>query len=649
MACSGGQAESGAVQLPIHLDQLRYKVGGLKGYQWATGLAKGELRGLRGAYAQLQMLGEDGDVLLDIDNMRFIDLANEQQSSSTVDQATKAYSSPFNRLVWRPDISTLSKKQYSTVLGATENKDAPFSQLTNIFDLLGHANPDLRVLQLNASGDLGPSQAILKTLVGYNSIKRYREFVVCAPSTDVVLPRLDFRDVKQAVLDIEKNPLEQGFKPVYDVVLSTKTSQKGLENCKKLLTPGGKIVLLEQTDESQEESLVKAGFESGAELVIKEGGFTLTMSTKPLDTENQPDTRDTVVHLVHGSQGAPALLKLLAQEFENRGLSTKTMRIDDSKDVPPNSRVVAFLDGENLLLDADQQRIELFQHLSATTASMVWLTSCGLPKSRNPDGAFVQGLLRTLGSENPAGQFVSIDIDADDFEVSENELGELVRSLIDQESILHSGSDDNSVNREFAWQDGSLWVSRIITDPNLQGYADVASSPDDAEMKMVPLSTQGPIRAAFTTPGILTSIYFRPYTELLKPLPKDWIEVKVLAVGLNWKDLGLCTGRFDQNNLSNEYCGIVTKRGTEVSHVEVGDRVYGMGKGHFGNYTRVPAAVAQKVRPGVDAVEVATMPLVYMTAVYAFEHISRLRKGQKVLIQSASGGLGLVRNIHVRT
>ena len=35
------------------------------------------------------------------------------------------------------------------------------------------------------------------------------------------------------------------------------------------------------------------------------------------------------------------------------------------------------------------------------------------------------------------------------------------------------------------------------------------------------------------------------------------------------------------------------------------------------------------------------MPLVYMTAVYAFEHVTRLRKGQKVLIQSASGGLGL--------
>ena len=35
------------------------------------------------------------------------------------------------------------------------------------------------------------------------------------------------------------------------------------------------------------------------------------------------------------------------------------------------------------------------------------------------------------------------------------------------------------------------------------------------------------------------------------------------------------------------------------------------------------------------------MPLVYMTAIYAFEHVARLEKGQTVLIQSATGGLGL--------
>ncbi|KAL8791268.1 MAG: hypothetical protein Q9213_000225 [Squamulea squamosa] len=626
MACNGGQAETGSVQLPIHLDQMRFKLGGLQGQQWATGLARGELRGLRGAYAQLQMLGDEGDVILDVDNMRFIDLANEQQSSSAA-QARKAYSSPFNRL---------------------DNKTGTFPQLSNIFDLMGHANPDLRVLQLRASADLGASQAVLKTLIGSNGIKRYREYLMTDISHDVLAAsRSEFRDVYYSVLDIERNPLEQGFQPIYDIVLSVNavhaspSMQQSLKNCEKLLRPGGKLVLLEPTEKDWGEALLKAGFKSTAELIVKEHDSTLMMCAQH-DIKKQSNGRSPVVHLLHGAKGAPALLNHLAQEFEQRGLSTKTIRFDDARDVLlPNSRVIAFLDEENLLLGADQHRIGLFQHLAATTASMVWLTSCGIVKGRNPDGAFVSGLLRTLGSENPAGQFLSVDIDANDFEPSDKELGELVRCLVDQELALHPDGGDDGVNREFAWQDGCLWVSRIVPDGELQGYAEAVTTPDDHELEMVPLSTQGPVRAAFGTPGILTSLYFRPYLELLQPLPNDWIEVKVLAVGLNWKDLGLCTGRFDQNNLSNEYCGIVAKRGPDVSHVEVGDRVYGMGKGHFGNYTRVPAALARRPPPHVDAVKAATMPLVYMTAVYAFEHVTRLRKGQKVLIQAASGGLGL--------
>ena len=648
MACNGGQAETGSVQLPIHLDQMRFKLGGLHNLQWATGLARGELRGLRGAYAQLQMLSEMGDVILDVDNMRYIDLSNEQQSSSAVYQARKAYSSPFNRLVWRPDIRTLRKEQSSAVLRASEDKTGAFPQLSNVFDLMGHANPNLRILQLRASNDLGVSQIVLKTLVGSNGIKRYREYLMTDISQDLLTPsRSEFRDTNYSVLDIEKHPLEQGFQPIYDIVLSVNavsaspSMQKALGNCEKLLRPGGKLILLESTERDWDEAMLKAGFKSGAELVVNEHNFTLIMGTRH-DTEMQPIGRSPVVHLLHDAKGAPALLNHLAQEFERRGLSTKAIRFDDAWDaLLPNSRVIAFLDGENLLLSADQHRIGLFQHLAATTTSMIWLTSCGIVKGRNPDGAFVSGLLRTLGSENPAGHFLSVDIDVDDFQLSDKELGELAHCLVEKELALHPENGDNEVNREFVWQDGCLWVSRIVPDGKLQGYAAAVTTPDDHELEIVPLSTQGPVRAAFGTAGILTSLYFRPYLELLQPLPRNWIQVKVLAVGLNWKDLGLCTGRFDQNNLSNEYCGIVTKRGPDVSHVEVGDRVYGMGKGHFGNYTHVPAALAHKLRPDVDAVEAATMPLVYMTAVYAFEHVTRLRKGQKVLIQSASGGLGL--------
>src|SRR5205823_5787260 len=106
-----------------------------------------------------------------------------------------------------------------------------------------------------------------------------------------------------------------------------------------------------------------------------EHDLTLLMSTQH-STEKQRDERIPEIHLLHGRKGSPALLNDLAHEFERRGLATKTISFDDAHNISPNSRVVAFLDEENLLLDADQHRIGLFQHLAATSASMLWLTSC---------------------------------------------------------------------------------------------------------------------------------------------------------------------------------------------------------------------------------------------------------------------------------
>lgn len=49
MAYNGGQAETASVQLPIHFNQMRFTHGRLQGLKWATGVSRGELRGLRGA------------------------------------------------------------------------------------------------------------------------------------------------------------------------------------------------------------------------------------------------------------------------------------------------------------------------------------------------------------------------------------------------------------------------------------------------------------------------------------------------------------------------------------------------------------------------------------------------------------------------
>ncbi|RYP57289.1 hypothetical protein DL769_009575 [Monosporascus sp. CRB-8-3] len=820
IACYGGQLERAYTAfVPVHLSSMYLKAG-LSPDTPATAVARGQTQGLRGAYIQLQMTDKNGDVVLEVDTLRCLSFKESKSDEYTM-QSKKAFSSPFTRLAWKPDIRALNNDQIRALFppppenneGAAslevvdmicclvvadvydtfvrngsvpqpkgelrhwvswlkwcveedqrenmaearslsrdqrrqllqklyaEAGDRPearaarrlhenmgeilaerktgidvlvpdglltalyetghvivgsYPQLFNVLDCLGHANPNLRILEVGAGTGAG-TRVAMEALAGPNGIKRYADYTFTDISAGFLTAAqefmADYRDVSYSVLDIGGDPLADGFEPVYDVVFAceavhaTASIDKTLENCRRLLKPGGKLVLVESTrirvllgllygtltgywlgvNDSRTEGpfmdlatwdarLRKARF-SGTELVLDDynrphNTTSILVSTR-LEEPGTATTEDTdagkhtaaVIHLLHGANSAPPLLEQIANEFERCGVNAVTSTLEDvSETVPTNARAVVFISGENDLFDTDDaRRLKSFQHLARNTKSMVWLTSSGIAKGRDPRAAFMVGLLRTIGTENPAGRFLSVDIDAENFEIEDDGL---VHNIVGYELALQAegGSDEEvSKDREFVWQDGCMWVSRVVPDAELGVYAEVLKTPTSRGAQMLPIGSQGPVRAAFETPGILTSLYFRAYTELLQPLPADYIQVKVAAVGVNWKDLGLTSGRFDANgnNLSSEYAGVVTKVGTAVAGLSVGDRVYGVGRGQFGNYTRVPAAFAQKLQPTDNLAEVATMPLVYTTAVYAFDYVARLKKGQKVLIQSATGGLGL--------
>ena len=562
------------------------------------------------------------------------------------------------------------------------------SQVIRLLDSISHADPHLRILELRG-GRAHTARPVLESLTSVNGMKRYREYTVTDTSEHAIKPAREvlaaYRDVHFSILDIEQDPMPQGYQPVYDVVLASQvvhaasSIKRTLKNAQKLLRPGGKLVLLEVTANSAWLSLIggaQAGFWCGVsegridspflsvanwDKTLRSTGFSgvdislddypppLTHSSVLMSTFVGPQRQAAgpqVIWLLHNAHGSPALLEYLAQELEHRDLLVKTGSLEDSlEELPSDSRVIFFLDGQNLLLDVDQRRFDQFKRLAHQVTSMMWLTSTGMARGRSPDGAVACGLLRIISTEVPAGHFVSIDIDADSFNITtQDEQKELLRVIIDQEQALQEpNNSERNRDGELAWHSGCLWVNRVVPEPALQGYTERLITPVNHGAKLLPLDTQGPVRADFETPGILSSLYFRPYTELLQqPLPDDWIEVKVTAAGLNWKDVALCTGRFDANNLSSEYAGIVTGVGAgAVNRFAAGDAVYGLGKGHFGSHVRAPAAFAQKACPGDDLVDLATMPIVLMTVVYAFEHVVHLRKGQNVLIQSASGGLGL--------
>ena len=562
-----------------------------------------------------------------------------------------------------------------------------YPQLFHVLDGIAHSNPNLRVLEIGG-GTGGATRIAMKAFNGSNGIKAYRDYTFTDISAGFLSSAreslVDFRDMNFSVFDTEVDPAEQGYEQAYDLVIAcqvlhaTSNMHNTLSNCRNLLRPGGRLVLVEtnqnfivpgvvvgtftgywagipdgrvdapfQSLDAWDSSLRKAGF-SGLDVVLDDFPAPHNTTSVILSTyipEEVKPPQSAAVQILYSTKTPPALVGQISKELKQRGVMAKAGPLDKALDsVAAESRVVALFDAKHLLVNASEQDLKIFQHLARNAASLVALTSCGIVKGRNADGALIPGLLRVLQTENPVGQYMSIDIDADKFGVGNGEAEDLTRCIVDQEFALQEGiptgdEEGNPKDREFSWQHGSMWVSRHVPDAGFHSQHGIDSQ--SMKPEILPLNRQGAVRAVFETPGLLNSLCFKSYKELLQPLPRDFIDVEVAAVGLNWRDLEHWSGRLDANNFSSEYAGVVSAVGAEINNLKIGDRVYGLGKGQFGNYTRVPATFLSKLRPSDDIVQMATMPLAYMTAIFAFDHVAHLRKGQAVLIQSGANDVGL--------
>ncbi|MFD4668939.1 NAD(P)-dependent alcohol dehydrogenase [Lentzea sp. NPDC058450] len=89
-----------------------------------------------------------------------------------------------------------------------------------------------------------------------------------------------------------------------------------------------------------------------------------------------------------------------------------------------------------------------------------------------------------------------------------------------------------------------------------------------------------------------------------------------------------------------DFAGVVAEVGPGVSGMlQVGDEVFGEVEGSFAEYVRVPANLVAHKPSNLTFEQAATLPLAGNTA---WMGLRELQAGQKVLINGASGGVGLM-------
>jgi phthiocerol/phenolphthiocerol synthesis type-I polyketide synthase C len=137
------------------------------------------------------------------------------------------------------------------------------------------------------------------------------------------------------------------------------------------------------------------------------------------------------------------------------------------------------------------------------------------------------------------------------------------------------------------------------------------------------------------------------YKKLYLPKIKaDEVLVEVQSIGVNFMSLlsilGICPGKENGfGTLGIECVGIAKEVGNNIKHIKENDVVYGMAYHTLASHTIVNGN-ALCVAPNQFSVdELATIPAVFITVYYSLVELARIKKGDKVLIHAATGGVGL--------
>ncbi|MCX5584323.1 NAD(P)-dependent alcohol dehydrogenase [Streptomyces erythrochromogenes] len=89
-----------------------------------------------------------------------------------------------------------------------------------------------------------------------------------------------------------------------------------------------------------------------------------------------------------------------------------------------------------------------------------------------------------------------------------------------------------------------------------------------------------------------------------------------------------------------DFAGRVEAVGKDVTRLRPGDEVFGEAEGAFAEYVCAPADAVEPKPANLTFEQAAAVPLAGNTALMGLRDLGRLRPGQRVLVNGASGGVG---------
>ncbi|HEV3095416.1 MAG TPA: benzoate-CoA ligase family protein [Solirubrobacteraceae bacterium] len=228
-------------------------------------------------------------------------------------------------------------------------------------------------------------------------------------------------------------------------------------------------------------------------------------------------------------------------------------------------------------------------------------------------GGAVWGLVRSVQSERP-GRILLVDVDG-----SESSQGAL-RGLLG--NALEVDEPQLAVRR------GTAFVPRIAR----AASSDALTLPQGSE----------PWRLDSGEARTLDSLRLVACPAVNMPLGPGQVRISVRVAGLNFRDVMIALGVYPgEAAIGGEGAGVILAVAPDVTDLEPGDRVMGLLPGILGPVVVAERSHLVRMPEKWSFAQAATTPIAFLTAYYGLVDLAGLTPGERVLVHSAAGGVGM--------
>ncbi|KAF2967866.1 hypothetical protein GQX73_g5699 [Xylaria multiplex] len=582
---------------------------------------------------------QDGALLFEMRGLASAEIEASEDDSS---------SNSFCRLSWNADADMLTASEPNLVQKWFISKDGRHKTIQDVINVVAHKQPKLKVLELNLDPEDASSiwlQDSHSTVPIRAAASRYHLTARTAKSMIDAQQQLSARAPSTIFsLLALSDPAEISNRGKFDLAIVKKKSgtlgpeEEGFirQTLNLAIRPGGFIVAVGLDDDV----LTSLGKAVTFSLTNEKVTLCRCQPTKNDDAASRPPIKHVQL-LDTESEHSTAVDEILERVS---GYGWAIQKQSGTNELHCSGTIVIIMDEifKSVMDNMTETQWEIIKKITQQRNRLLWVTSGGHLDVTNPTRASITGLLRTIRAEEQT-PLMTLDV--------ENRSGKAtvaaITRCLEQLSLIDlDTTGSHSVDYEFVERGGIVHTSRLLNDAKLIGLQNDELSARKTEMVDI-RDCKTTVQLRCERLGNLDAIHFHEAAPEPVVLTDGFLEVEILTAGLNYKDvvvsMGIVPG--DETALGHEAAGIVTKVTPGVATAgydfEIGQRVVVFGKGTFANRIQTTPGRVHRIPSSMTFEEAATISVVFLTSIRALFDVAKLTAGQRILIHSAAGGVGI--------